>query len=120
MAKRATAKNNGLTIADSSRGTVYDAVKRDLLDQLRRNDIIGEQYVSLIDDYMNMWRIKELLLADITERGVRIQSMTGNGFVTEKKNDSVDQLTRINGQMLKLLSEIGIKPTLSGGGDDEL
>ena len=99
---------------------VDEAVKRDLLNQLQRNDIVGEQYTSLVEDYMNMWSIKELLIEDIHKRGVLVETMTGNGFMVAKKNDSVDQLTRVNSQMLKLLSEIGIKPSQGGGDEDEL
>ena len=95
-------------------------IKRDLLDQLERADVRGGQYVSLVNDYMALWQIKEMLLADIEKRGVLVESMTGNGFVVTKKNDSVDQVTRISTQMLKVLSEIGIKPGMLGRDEEEL
>ena len=37
-----------------------------------------------------------------------------------KKNDSVELKLKLNAQMLKILSELGIKPSQGEGGDDEL
>lgn len=97
-----------------------ETIKHDLMNQLARNGVVGAQYESLVNDYMDMWETKNLLIDDIRGRGVKIDTMSAGGVPLVKKNDSVDQLTRINGQMLKLLSEIGIKPEQSGGEDDEL
>ncbi len=87
-----------------------DDIRGDLLDQLERNCTVGKYYTDLVDDYMGMWDTKTMLIADIRERGVTVMGVSG-----VKKNDSVGDLVRINAQMLKLLSELGIKPAQADG-----
>lgn len=99
---------------------LYKEIKKDLLNQLDRNNTFGKYYTDLIDDYMNMWITKNLLTEDIKERGVRVYYNNGGGQSGYKKNESVDQHIKLNAQMLKLLSEIGIKPAQAGGEEDEL
>jgi phage terminase small subunit len=99
---------------------LYADVKQDLLDQLDRNGTVGKYYVDLVGDYMDMWVTKCLLVDDIQRRGVNVKSDHGGGQKGVKKNDSVELRIKVNAQMLKLLSELGIKPAQSGGEDDEL
>lgn len=100
---------------------LYAEIKKDLLDQLDRNGTIGKYYVDLISDYMDLWVTKCLLVEDIQQRGVSVEYDNGGGQKGRKKNDSVEQRIKVNAQMLKLLSELGIKPTQTGGdGDDEM
>lgn len=103
-----------------TRTKLYREIKKDLLDQLDRNGTIGKYYTDLIEDYMDMWVTKCLLVEDIKERGVSVIYNNGGGQSGHKKNDSVDQRMKINAQMLKLLSELGIKPAQAGGDEDDL
>lgn len=103
-----------------ARTKVYRTIKNDLLDQLDRNCTVGKYYENLIDDYMDMWITKCLLIEDIQERGIRVFYNNGGGQTGYKKNESVDQLIKLNAQMLKLLSELGIKPAQAGGEGDDL
>ncbi len=105
---------------DFTRTKPYRDIRRDLLEQLERNGTVGEQFKSLVDDYMKMWVIKEQLAADIKERGVLVPAIGPGGKEYRKKNDSVDQLPKYNAQMMKLLSEIGIKPDQNPGDDGAL
>lgn len=105
---------------DFTRTKPYRDIRRDLMAQLERNGTVGEQFRGLVDDYMKMWVIKEKLAADIKERGVLVTAIGPGGREYLKKNDSVDQLPKYNAQMMKLLSEIGIKPEQNPGDDDEL
>jgi hypothetical protein len=99
---------------------VYEDIRRDLLDQLDRNATVGEFYKDLIEDYMKLWVTKSKLQDDIDDRGVTVKYDNGGGQCGYKKNDSIEQLLKVNTQMLKILNEIGIKPTqYVGGGDDE-
>jgi hypothetical protein len=102
------------------RAKLYKEIKKDLLDQNERNGTIGKYYVDLIEDYMDMWVTKCLLIKDIKERGVSVEYNNGGGQIGIKKNECVDQLMKINAQMLKLLAEVGIKPAQAGGDEDEL
>lgn len=44
---------------------------------------------------------------------------SNSGNVNMKKNDSIDQLLKVNAQMLKILSDLGLHPEMEGA-DDEL
>ena len=84
-------------------------IKSDLLGQLKKNKVTGSHYLDLIGDYMAMWDIKNKLIEDIEEKGVSIRYQNGENQWGYKKNDSVGELTRTNGQMLKLLDSLGLK-----------
>ena len=99
---------------------LYSEIRQDLLDQLERNGTIGKYYADLVDDYMDMWVTKCLLVDDIQTRGVIVEYNNGGGQSGAKKNDSIEQRIKINAQMLKLLDSIGIKPSQMDGEPDEL
>lgn len=89
---------------------LYLEIKEDLLQQLSINDTEEKRYVDLVEDYMALWDIKNRLIQDIKERGVSVE--WNNGKQTgRKKNDSVADLVKVNNQMLKILSELGLKPS---------
>lgn len=99
-------------------------IKKDLIDQLERNGVYGKHYLDLINDYMALWDIKNKLIKDIKDRGVSVRWETYNkdGEIVQsgyKKNESISELNKTNGQMLKILSELGIKPSRSDGDPDE-
>lgn len=96
---------------------LYTEIRQDLIEQLERNGTVGKYYLDLVDDYMDMWVTKCLLVDDIQQRGVNVKYNNGGGQKGVKKNESVEQRIKINGQMLKLLSEIGIKPSQLDGGN---
>ena len=87
----------------------YAEIRQDLLDQLERNGTTGSYYVDLVNDYMDLWVTKSLLVDDIQRRGVNVKYNNGGGQTGMKKNDSVEQRIKVNAQMLRMLSEIGIK-----------
>ena len=100
---------------------IREGIKKDLLDQLERNGIFGNHYLNLIDDYISLWEIKEKLIKDIKKRGVSVYWCNGGGQAGYKKNDSIAELNKTNAQMLKILSELGLKAEKQerGEGDDE-
>ena len=104
-------------MAVAKKQDIAQVIKQDLLDQLERNGTIGKYYIDLIDDYMNLWKTKNLLISDINERGVVTEYQNGKEQWGHKKNDSVDQLLKVNQQMLKLLDALGIKPAKQCGDD---
>lgn len=79
-------------------------IEKDLKDQLFEKGRNHSYYIDLIDDYMALWDVKNMLIADIQDRGVTVPGMRG-----EKKNDSVGELNKTNAQMLKILAELGLK-----------
>lgn len=84
-------------------------IHKDMIKQLKDRNILESHYISLVDDYMELWNIKNLLIADINTRGVNVEWNNGGGQSGVKKNDSVNELVRVNAQMLKILSELGIR-----------
>lgn len=90
--------------------TDYERIREDLIDQLERNGTVGGHYIDLVNDYMNMWITKSQLDTDIKQRGVIAPYTNANGTVTMKKNESIELMLKVNGQMLKVLDHLGIKP----------
>lgn len=97
----------------------YEKVHRNLLKQLEENETNEDRYIDLINDYMKMWNIKNELIADIEYRGA-VVSWSNGKQQGEKTNDSVTQLLKVNNQMLKILSELNLKPVTTGDGDDDI
>ena len=96
-----------------------EEIKKSLLSQLKSINASLNHYEDLINDYMDMWVTKSLLVDDIQQRGVTVTYDNGGGQRGAKKNDSIEQRIKVNAQMLKLLNELGIKPTQGGEGNDE-
>ena len=78
--------------------------------------------MDLVDDYLALWDTKNLLIADIDARGACVKWDNGGGQEGFKKNDSISELVRVNAQMLKILSELGLKAveTKEAADDDEM
>lgn len=100
----------------------YREIENDLRQQLKENGTAGKFFEDMIDDYMAMYVTKTLLVEDIQKRGTIVEYNNGGGQSGMKKNESVDMFNKTNAQMLKLLSELGLKANavLGGGDDDEL
>ena len=98
-------------------------IRNDLVDQLERNGVIGNQYQDLIDDYMALWGVKNNLIMDIRARGVSVPWNNGGAQSGFKKNESIAELNKTNAQMLKILNELGLKAKKTeapGGGHEEM
>ena len=98
--------------------TKKSEIKQDLLDQLERNGTVGQYYIDLVNDYMELWDTKKKLIADIKERGVTVKWQNGANQWGQKKNDSIEMLVKVNQQMIKLLAALGLKPSQDGDPDD--
>lgn len=100
-------------------GNNFEQIKEDLLNQLQDNGTIGEHYVDLVNTYMELFNIKNELIADIKNRGVAVAWKNGKQEGL-KKNDSITELNKTIAQMLSILSDLGLKPSPGfGGGDDD-
>lgn len=95
---------------------LFKKIKADLMDQLERNGNLSSYYEDMVNDYMDLWVTKSLLRDDIQLRGVNIEYNNGGGQTGMKKNDSVEQLIKVNASMLKILADLGIKWLTSTGG----
>lgn len=93
-------------------------IKQDLLDQLERNNIYGEHYLDLVDDYMSLRDIKNKLIRD-SKKNPYTEWKNSETSYGRKKNDSIDQAVKVNQQMIKILGFLGIKPSKLDGELDE-
>lgn len=107
-------------VATLKRTKLFKEIRQDLIDQLARNCTVGKYFDDLVDDYMDLWITKCLLVSDIQLRGAFVPYDNGGGQRGIRKNDSVELRIKVNAQMLKLLSELGIKPAQAAGDDEAL
>ena len=99
----------------------YLEVRESLISQLRATGGDTPTFLSLIDDYMNFWVIKEQTKIDIRLRGVYIDYNNGGGQVGTKENPSIAYQLKISSQMLKILQQLKLDVESAGGSpDDEL
>lgn len=99
------------TIIELKTSERYIRIWESLVDQLANNKIDMDYNRDLVEDYMDLWVTKCLLIADINSRGVIVTYNNGGGQKGKKKNESVIELTKVNTQMLKILDSLGLKPT---------
>lgn len=94
-------------------------IERDLLEQLGEENENDSHYKELIKDYLFMWDTIQELKLDIKERGVSVFWQNGEHQKGYKKNDSIREMTTVSNQMLKILSDLGLKPSKAEkDGDD--
>lgn len=98
----------------------YKKIKKALLDQLEKNSVAKEVFEDLVNDYMRMYIIKELLIINIKKVGVDITYRNRNGYATPKNNASVSDFNKVNLQMTKLLDKLKLDPVLEEDDEDEL
>lgn len=89
--------------------TERDQIRADLLEQLKEKGVTHRHYISLVDDYLKLWDVKNLLFSDIKDRGVSVTYDHGGGQRGSKKNDSVAEVNKVSASMLKILNELGLK-----------
>lgn len=115
------AKSKEKTADSIKREKKFKQLKADLLNQLERSGNEKSYYVDLVNDYMHLYITKTLLQEDINIRGVRVRYDNGGGQSGIKKNDSIEQLLKVNTQMLKILEALEISPEVDDDlEDDEL
>ena len=95
-------------------------IEKALQEQLALKGADLEHYRDLLSDYMDLWRTKNKLIADIEERGVNYQEPNSTGNQVWKSNPSVKELVMVNRQMLAILKELKLSTDDVGGEDDAL
>lgn len=80
-------------------------IKKDLVSQLKENGTTAKHHMDMVDNYLTMWDMAQALEGDFHNNGVKIMTSTGS-----KINPSIPEYTKTNNQMLRLLSEMGLKP----------
>lgn len=106
-----------LIVEQLSTCTDYEAIRSDLLEQLNSRGSPGRFFTDLVEDYMDLWITKNMLLDDIKSRGVIVRYNNGGGQSGYKKNESVEQVLKVNMQMLRILDKLELKPSMVAGED---
>ena len=94
-------------------------IKESLLEQLRLQNKTSDFYLDLVSDYMDYWSLKKKLIADIRKKGIRYDTINGNGIKVEKQNESVTNLPKITTAMLKILNDLNLKEPLSNSSAED-
>lgn len=89
-----------------------EEIREDLLEQLQQRGIIETYFTDLVNDYISLWDVKNELIFDIETKGVSIKYQNGANQWGYKKNDSVSELNRVNAQMLTIIRELGLRPSV--------
>lgn len=84
-------------------------VKESLVKQLKLRGMNAEFYNDLVNDYVFYWSLKKRLIADIRKKGIRYETINGNGVSVEKANESVVNLQKTTATMLKILADLKLK-----------
>ncbi len=79
-----------------------------LKSQLSAKGLTAGHYTDMLEDYMSLYRTKKALISDIRSRGTKVMVYMANGTGNLKTNDSVADLLKVNGQMLRILDTLGI------------
>ena len=97
-------------LSESSAEKQKKAIKNALKKQLKINGTTGKYYLDLVEDYMDLWEIKNKLFADVKQRGVVTEYDNGGGQKGKTPHDSVAAVLKVNDRMTRILDSLGIKP----------
>lgn len=105
-------------ISDRIRKTKkYRAIRESLLEQLRMQGAETAAFKDLVEDYMNLWVVKQITIIDIRQRGTVITYNNGGGQYGTKENPSIAYLLKLSSQMLKILNQLNLSVDNIAGGD---
>lgn len=95
-------------------------IKEDLIQQLELKGMYHSFYKDFIDQYVEYYNMKNKLMKDIKEKGVRVEATSGNGFKTSKANESIMLCVKTTQMMLKILNDLGLEqPVVDDTTDDD-
>lgn len=97
------------------RTNLRNQIESDLTKQMGNNH--NSHYQELIKDYVFMWDTMQELKLDIEERGVSVYWQNSDTQFGYKKNDSIREMTAVSNQMLKILNDLGLKPSIAEEAD---
>lgn len=89
---------------------------------LERGGVLDKATEDMIGTYADLWDIKEDLAEDIKERGTKISVVSSKGVESIKTNESVQDLNKLAGQMLKIRAQMHLDEPVpkADGMDDEM
>ena len=78
-------------------------IEKDLMKQLKENDLSANYIKDLVQDYLALWDLKCNLIEDIQENGIKVSGMHG-----PKSNPSINDLHKTNDRMIKILDALNL------------
>ena len=103
---------------DWSKTKAFRELKNSLRDSLRQRGLIEKVYEDKLDEYMDLWVLRQELKADIKARGLTV--VDDRGRMSENRCISLSLQT--SRQMLTVFTALGFKADekgLNAGGDDD-
>lgn len=96
-------------------------IRIDLIKQITLKRANIDLFISMIDDYLSLWDIKNELISDIHDNGsvLTFYDPEIKKTVRAKNNPSVKELVGVSKQMLSMLKEIGLTTSNVGGDEDD-
>lgn len=107
-------------MAKNKQTEAANRLKKALLDNLAARGMVEEVYLDKVDEYMDLWKRRQQLEADIEQRGITVLDEK-RGMMTENRSVSLE--IQVSRQMLSIYIALGFKGNLAsqiGGDDDEL
>lgn len=87
----------------------YRDLKKDMLDDLTARGLVSRQYTDKVDEYMDLWCMRQMLTEDVRERGVFVEYVNGANQYGTTDNKSVGMITRVSAQMLSIWAALGFR-----------
>lgn len=101
-------------------------VKESLLAALVAKGLDSPYFLDLLDDYMDLWDIKNKLRIDLQKRGPVVEWQNGANQKGLRKNDSLTEYPKISKRMTDILRQLEIdcrieidEPPQNGGEVDD-
>lgn len=105
-------------VKDFRRGKGFRTLKKAMLDNLAERGLKQNVYTDKVEEYMDLWVLRQKLKSDITMRGLTVTDDRGR----QTENRSVSLVVQVSRQMLALFNALGFKASdfAGAGWDDEL
>ena len=105
-----------------TKGAAYTRLFKSLKSNLEARGLVEPIYADLVEEYMNLWTIRQALKEDIEERGVTIYDEKRG---MEVENRSVSLAAQISSRMLQIYTSLGFRDAATSAqidpeDDDEL
>ncbi|WP_010271372.1 hypothetical protein [Paenibacillus senegalensis] len=88
---------------ESEREKLRKQIERDLKKQMKLNSTTAKYHADLVQDYLALWDLKNELLDDIRDSGIKVSGMHG-----PKSNPSITDLHKTNDRMLRILEALNL------------
>ncbi|MDL2324053.1 hypothetical protein LJC61_02725 [Ruminococcaceae bacterium OttesenSCG-928-A16] len=106
--------------ATKSQKLKREELRKDLLEKIESRWPESPMFIDLAEDYLSLWDDKRTLRNDIAKRGRKVTKYDSRGQKQIANNESIDQILKINTQMINIIKAIGLEPSLYASDDDDL